>query len=443
MSEVYERLLPTIQELASGDFIRVVDSIGRSVKIPQDKLASGYKSFVNFVMFTSVGVPISSSALITPGTELYFEERSLVSRFILNYRWVVLDGTEEVLVSFLRNPVFTFDNTGTFSVKLELYDDYGRLVTSVTKADSVVVAESVYTVQIKVLELGTENPISGALVTLGSEPGVYTDVTGLAVISTLVSGTVVYTVSMNGYEAYQGTVTIPQSVIPEEALLTPSEITYSVVFSVKDSSNSPLVTAEVTIMGISPPVVGYTDSLGRVQFFDIPAGEYSFFVNKANYTEFSGSITVPTSGTISVILESTVQVLSAYIGYVSNDQYLATGITEEIILASSPGDQNEFLNDLTQPGNYPSLIKLFHKHRWPSLDPMVEIHMWVAVPQAWGVLYTHYNDSAFPSAVWPLTTFGTNYGVSSISLDGEAYSLYRIYFPPSDFHLGVSTGAFS
>ena len=132
------------------------------------------------------------------------------------------------------------------------------------------------------------NPIEGATVTLTGYEAATTNASGIATISNVTVATdLAYTVSFDGYDSYNSTVTILDQNVSENVALDLT--TYDVTFTVTDGTNA-LQGATVTLTGynaVSSDASGVATVSGVV-----PATDIAYTVSLTDYDDVNGTVTV-------------------------------------------------------------------------------------------------------------------------------------------------------
>jgi uncharacterized membrane protein len=132
----------------------------------------------------------------------------------------------------------------------------------------------------------TENdaPLEGAIVELEGYGQVLTDSDGVAQFSeVLPQENLDYTISKEGYHAYNGQV----SVLDEEVTVAVSLnlITYMVIFQVNDEDLTPVTDALITFNGVE-------NTPGDYVFEDVAPGTYQYLVSREGYEDAGGELVV-------------------------------------------------------------------------------------------------------------------------------------------------------
>ncbi|MEF8812186.1 MAG: PEGA domain-containing protein, partial [Bacteroidales bacterium] len=144
-------------------------------------------------------------------------------------------------------------------------------------------SEDNYAVTFHVVDENSE-AIEGAGVDI-DQYNLSTDASGEVIIY-LVNGTYDYTVTMNGYEDFSGSLTVAGADITEEVTLTMK--VYTITFNVTDESSEAVEGATVSIGGA---VMASTNTEGNAAI-DTINGTYDYTVSKSGYSSETGSVTV-------------------------------------------------------------------------------------------------------------------------------------------------------
>lgn len=131
------------------------------------------------------------------------------------------------------------------------------------------------------------NPITGALISVGSETRV-TNVTGQAEFTKTFQGgwaQYTYTVSANGYADSTVTVWLSEDLVVEPIALKKA---YDIVFTVKNNLNIPLSNATI----IFNNSIFKTNSIGKFTFYKKINGTYTYIVSAAGFADVVGNVIV-------------------------------------------------------------------------------------------------------------------------------------------------------
>lgn len=214
---------------------------------------------------------------------------------------VYSDGTEPYVTSEASyaseyESVATVSATGLITAV-----DAGQTVVTVTFGGltvqvpvTVQAAPANYTVSFTVTDQGTGQPVQGAVIAIEGvevEEPLVTDENGVATIG-LPNGDYSFTVTAEGYEAYEGTFTVAGEDLSVDVALTPvaaAPETYAVTFTVTDQEGQPVQGAATAIEGVEGTLV--TDENGQASV-DLEPGTYNFTVTAEGYQDYQGSFEV-------------------------------------------------------------------------------------------------------------------------------------------------------
>lgn len=159
------------------------------------------------------------------------------------------------------------------------------------------VTETVYSVIFNITD-GT-NPVTNATVTFDGT-SYSCNSNGIVTITNISDGSYSYTVSANGYNSENGTITVSGSNVTENISLEITTVPeYFVTFSVSNNNN-PITGAIISFNGSTY----LTSSEGKYTIENVTAGTYKYSVSATGFESESGTITVSESDvTEEVILE--------------------------------------------------------------------------------------------------------------------------------------------
>lgn len=132
-------------------------------------------------------------------------------------------------------------------------------------------------------------PIEGAVVTPVGYESLFTDSSGVAILSGILPETAIsYTVSAPGYDTISGLLTVPHADVNQVVELR--MITYSVYFTVTSTEGDTVHGATVTLSGYGMEI---TDHSGFAAFHEIrPEEELAYLVTAAGFADYSGFVSV-------------------------------------------------------------------------------------------------------------------------------------------------------
>lgn len=434
----FEHLLPIVTQVDNDFVIRGLNGDNESVRIPISLFAGSLKASCDFAIFNGE-LAVQTPVYIPEGTTLTFEARQLTGVMVVIYRWAVIFNNLEIATSNKINPSFLFAIDGTYSVKLEIYDSVGVLITQKQKNDIIIVSDVTNVLQFHAQDSITSTPLENVRITIGGYPVISTDVNGDASISVIGNGTLTFSAELDGYEPYQQYIVAPQASPPKVISLIQIITAFDVQFKIETSEFESVYLAEVVITTVSPDLQAYSDILGIASFTDLPGGTYSYTVNKAGYESVSGTFDLPYRGTILVTLFPVELSIPSYVGYRTEAQ--GGTLTEAIVKGDEDSTQQELLDDLTQMDNFPDRLKLFHRTRWVNeLAGETFYWMWLVVPDAYGKAYTHFKDNTM-GGIQLLTNLGSYYTTTPITIDGEPHTAYMVHYPPMDMYFGINSNS--
>lgn len=147
------------------------------------------------------------------------------------------------------------------------------------------------TVKGTVTEVGSNNPISGVIVSCGGITAT-TITDGKYQLDNIPSGQQTLTATKSGYELYSQSVNIESGTITKNIVLTANSSNANLEGTITDSeTNQPLFNVKVTVAGMTD----YTDGSGHYQFSSVPVGQQTISAQLADYDNFEG-LTNITSG---------------------------------------------------------------------------------------------------------------------------------------------------
>jgi gliding motility-associated-like protein len=179
------------------------------------------------------------------------------------------------------------DGEYDYTVEADGYNDFtGTITVGGEDVDEAVIMiaeqEETHTVTITVVDENGD-PIEGATVTINGEEYV-TDENGQVTLE-LPNGEYDYTVTIDGYDDFTGTITVGGEDVDETVTMTTE--THTVTITVVDENGDPIAGATITINGETYT----TDENGQVTL-ELPNGEYDYTVTIDGYEDFTGTITV-------------------------------------------------------------------------------------------------------------------------------------------------------
>ena len=218
---------------------------------------------------------------ITEGQSILFQGSVTSGNEPLTYEWTFDGGATNF---FSQDPgSVTFNIVGTFEVIFTVTDSDGD-----TSSDSVTIIvenEPIGNVAGTVYLIGTTDPISGVVVTIGTDTDT-SDSNGEYLLTNLPIGAATIAAQKSDYESYSTTIEIGTGDNIYDIFMTSSTQTASVDGTVTSNcDDEPVSGAIVKIGGLQDT----TDSTGHYQLPTVPQGDINIIVTHSNHFDFNGT----------------------------------------------------------------------------------------------------------------------------------------------------------
>ncbi len=150
------------------------------------------------------------------------------------------------------------------------------------------------------IKVEDDEPLEGAVVEVERVGNQTTNETGETTFESLAPDTYDYTVTMEGYELYEGNVTIVDEDVTELVILEEDVMEeYDLIFEVEDEDGDAIEEARIEINDMDET----TDEDGMYTFTDLEPGVYEWEVSHDDYESEEGEIELTEDTTITVELE--------------------------------------------------------------------------------------------------------------------------------------------
>jgi len=265
----YENALPIEETPDENYFIRGLNGVEESVRIPFTKVGGSLFCDVEFVCFvenTQYNIPFN----ILANTTVKFEDRVNTNKQVITYKWRITNmGTEANITLYGKNVSYRFTEDGIYSVTLTLLDINDNELGFKYKENHITVSAlpiTLYSVKFIVKDNITQEFLEGVSVMFNNNTLVTNPVGEVLFENILENSVLVATFVLESYNTKNIMVTVSSNLTIEvwmDAIQTPLVIEYPPIYIgylIKDSQGETLT--EDIITGVTYPTQSkYIDPL--------------------------------------------------------------------------------------------------------------------------------------------------------------------------------------